>query len=166
MSVSGCKKALAIDYCNAGDSGPQVGQVASITLAPQLATTGESLSFGQIGQSLSASAIDCKNNAVALAKFTYATTNMAIADINPNTGSVCAGTWNRNSGGGISDYSTCTAPSPLPTLSNTGTPVAYVHSQRQRRSQQFHPGLHSSHRHQHRSGQSHRLELLRQLCDG
>ena len=126
MSVSGCKKALAVDYCNAGDSGPIVGQVASITLAPTLATVGESLSFGQIGQTLSASAFDCKNNAVSLAKFVYATTNMAIADINPSTGAVCAGTWNRNSGGGIADFTTCTAPSPLPTLSNAGTPVAYV----------------------------------------
>ncbi len=126
MSVSGCKKALAVDYCNAGDSGPIVGQVASIQLSPTLATVGESLSYGQIGQSLSASAFDCKNNGVTLAKFVYATTNMAIADINPSTGAVCAGTWNRNSGGGIADYTTCTAPSPLPTLSNTGTPVAYV----------------------------------------
>lgn len=123
MSVSGCKKALALDFCNAGDSGPQVGQVASITLAPTLATVGESLSFGQIGQSLSATAFDCKNNQVAIVKFTYATTNMAIADINPSTGAVCAGTWNRNSGGGIADYTTCTAPA---TQSNIGAPAAYV----------------------------------------
>ncbi len=121
MSVSGCKKALAVDYCNAGDSGPQVGQVASIQLAPTLATVGESLSFGQIGQTLSANAFDCKNNSVSLARFVYATTNMQIADINPNTGSVCAGTWNRNSGGGIGDYTICTAPATPPT-----TYLAYV----------------------------------------
>jgi len=123
MSVSGCKKALAVDYCNSGDSGPVVGQVASITLAPTLATVGESLSFGQIGQGLSATAFDCKNNQVSVVKFTYATTNMAIADINPSTGAVCAGTWNRNSGGGIGDYTTCTSPA---TQTNIGAPAAYV----------------------------------------
>jgi sugar lactone lactonase YvrE len=109
MSVSGCKKALPVAYCNAGDSGPEVGQVASITLSPTLATVGESLNFGQIGQSLSASAFDCKNNQVSLAKFVFASSNMAVADINPATGSVCAGTWNRNTGGGVGDYTTCTA---------------------------------------------------------
>jgi len=123
MSVSGCKKALAVDYCDAGDSGPQVGQVSTITLSPTLATVGESLSFGQIGQSLSATAYDCKNNQVSVTRFTYATTNMAIADINPSTGSVCAGTWNRNSGGGIQDYTTCTAPATPPAASQS---IAYV----------------------------------------
>jgi hypothetical protein len=115
MSVSGCKKALAIDYCDAGDSGPQVGQVASITLSPTLATVGESLNFGQIGQSLSAAAFDCHNNQVSLTKFTYASTNMSIADINPSTGAVCGGTWNRNSGGGVLDFTICTAPATPPT---------------------------------------------------
>jgi len=116
MSVSGCKKALAVDYCDAGDSGPVVGQVATITLSPTLATVGESLSFGQIGQALSATAYDCHNNTVSVGKYTFATTNMTIADINPSNGAVCAGTWNRNSGGGIVDYTFCTAPATTPSV--------------------------------------------------
>jgi hypothetical protein len=115
LSITGCHHAVAVEYCNAGDSGPVVGQVASITLSPSLATSGESLNYGQMGQSLSASAQDCKGNAVGVSRFTYATSNMQIADINPSTGQVCGGTWNRNSGGGIADYTTCTAPSPIPT---------------------------------------------------
>ncbi len=114
LSVAGCHKAVAVQYCNAGDSGPVVGQVASITLSPTLATTGESLNYGQIGQALSATAVDCKGNNVSITRFTFATSNMALADINPSTGQVCGGTWNRNTGGGVPDYTTCTAPSPLP----------------------------------------------------
>jgi hypothetical protein len=114
-------------YCNPGDSGPVVGQVATITLSPTLAVTGESLNYGQIGQQLSASAIDCKGNAVTIKSVTYGSTssfgvNQAggaiIADINPSNGQVCGGTWNRNSSGGIPDYTTCIPP---PT-----TPSAYM----------------------------------------
>ena len=122
LSVSGCKHALAIVYCNGGDAGPEVGQVATITLSPSLATYGESLNYGQIGQSLSATAQDCKGNAVSVTKYTFASTNGytsgdsadVFADINPSTGQVCAGTWNRNTGGGIADYTTCTPPPTTP----------------------------------------------------
>jgi hypothetical protein len=127
-SLAGCKKATAVDYCNAGDSGPTVGQVAKIILSQNLATTGESLNYGQIGQGLSASGQDCKGNAVSISHIVYASTNSfgsgpassVFADINPNTGSVCGGTWNRNSGGGIADYTTCTPPT------NPSGYVAYV----------------------------------------
>jgi hypothetical protein len=125
LSVTGCgHKAATVVYCNAGDSGPVVGQVATITLSASLATTGESLNYGQMGQALSASAIDCKGNAVSVKSFTYASTSSfgentnggpVFADINPSTGQVCGGMWNRNTGGGIADYTTCTAPSPVPT---------------------------------------------------
>ncbi len=108
LSITGCHHAAAVEYCNAGDSGPVVGQVASITLSQSLATVGETLNYGQIGQSLSASALDCKGNSVTASHIVYATSNMQIADINPSTGQVCGGTWNRNSGGGIADYTTCT----------------------------------------------------------
>jgi hypothetical protein len=33
---------------------------------------------------------------------------MTIADVQPTTGRLCAGTWNRNSGGGIPDFTYCT----------------------------------------------------------
>ncbi|MBB5065563.1 hypothetical protein [Granulicella mallensis] len=112
LSVAGCSKSTPAQFCNGLDSGPVVGQVASITLSATLATTDESLSYGQIGQALNANAIDCKGNAVSVKSFTYATsdTSLTNADINPGTGSVCAGSWNRNSGSGIADFTTCTAP--------------------------------------------------------
>lgn len=123
LSVTGCSKSTPAVYCNGGDSGPVVGQVASISLSPTLATIGESLSYGQIGSALSATAEDCKGNAVSVKSYTYATsdTSLTYADINPSTGSVCAGSWNRHSGAGIADYTTCTAPTTTPT-----THLAYV----------------------------------------
>jgi trimeric autotransporter adhesin len=122
MSITGCKHALAVVYCNGGDSGPVEGQIATITLSPSLATYGESLNYGQIGQSLSASAQDCKGNSVSASSYTYASTdgyvsgnaNAIYADINPATGQICAGTWNRNTGGGVPNYTTCTAPPTTP----------------------------------------------------
>ena len=32
---------------------------------------------------------------------------MTLADVQPTTGRLCAGTWNRNTGGGIADYTVC-----------------------------------------------------------
>jgi hypothetical protein len=124
LSVTGCgHHSTPVVFCNAGDTGPVVGQVATITLSSSLATTGESLNYGQMGQALSASAIDCKGNAVSVKAFTYSSTSSfeentnggpIFADINPATGQVCGGVWNRNTGGGIANYTTCTPPSPNP----------------------------------------------------
>ncbi len=52
----------------------------------------------------------------SVSSYTYGTTNNQLVDISP-TGNICAGTWNRNSGGGIADYTICNFPNPLP---NTG----------------------------------------------
>jgi hypothetical protein len=123
ITVTGCKHATAPVYCNGGDSGPVVGQVQTITVSSTLATYGESLNYGQIGQQLSASATDCHGTSVSVSKYIYAinpgyngiNANSLYADINPSTGQVCGGTWNRNTGGGIPDYTTCTAPATTPT---------------------------------------------------
>jgi hypothetical protein len=124
LSVTGCgHKAAPVVFCFAGDSGPVVGQVATITLSSSLATTGESLNYGQMGTALQANAIDCKGNAVSVRSYTYASTSSfgantnggpVFADINPSSGQVCGGTWNRNTGGGIPDYTTCTPPTSTP----------------------------------------------------
>ena len=131
LSVIGCgSHATPVQYCTAGDTGPVVGQVSKIILAPNFATVGESINFGQIGSSLSATSYDCKGNTVTSTGYTYASTSSfnvnqpggpVFADINPRTGQVCGGTWNRNTGGGIPDYTTCTAPSSTPS-----TYIAYV----------------------------------------
>ena len=57
-------RAARLLQCHA-DSGPVVGQAFAITLAPNLAVIGESLNYGQIGQSLSATTADCKGNTVS-----------------------------------------------------------------------------------------------------
>ena len=122
LSVTGCSKSTPVVYCNASDSGPVVGQVASISLAPTLATTGESLSYGQIGAALAATAVDCKNNAVSVKSYTYATSDSSLTFADVDTqGRVCAGSWNRNTGTGIPNFTTCTAPTTTPT-----THLAYI----------------------------------------
>ncbi len=122
LSVIGCgHKAAPPVYCNSGNSGPVVGQATKIILASNLSITGESVNYGQIGPGLSATAQDCNGNNVSVSHFTFATTNMNIADVNPATGSVCGGSWNRQSGSGIPDFTICTPPATAP-----ATSVAYI----------------------------------------
>jgi hypothetical protein len=109
-SLAGCGSKTVTRYCNGEGSGPVAGQVKAIQLSPSFATFGESVNFGQIGSALSASATDCFGSPVSVKSFVYATSNMSFADINPSTGQVCGGTWNRFTGGGIPDYTICTAP--------------------------------------------------------
>ena len=117
LSVAGCGHKTSVQYCSGDlEAGPVVGQVQTITLASNLTISGESLNYGQIASPLSATAADCNGGAVSVSSYTYASTNRTIADVNPSTGAVCAGTWNRNTGGGIADYTICTAPA----ASNTG----------------------------------------------
>ena len=116
ISISGCaKKTVAAVYCNGGDTGPVVGQLYTTTLTPK---TGISLNVGEQGQTASPTSTDCKNNTVSVAAYTYSTTDMTLADVQPTTGRLCAGNWNRNTGGGIADYTTCNV------TGNTGT--AYI----------------------------------------
>jgi hypothetical protein len=111
VSISGCSKGTATVFCNGGDSGPVVGQLFAITLQPQL--YGVSLNQGEIGQVSSPTSKDCKGSSVSVNGFTYGVflpngqADMTVADVVPTTGRLCAGTWNRNSGGGIADYTTC-----------------------------------------------------------
>jgi hypothetical protein len=106
ISVAGCSKATPVTYCSGGDSGPVVGQVATIDLEPRL--TGISLNEGQIGSIGTPSAKDCRSNTASATSYTYGTTNSSLVDIEPTNGQICAGTWNRNTGGGIADFTVCT----------------------------------------------------------
>ena len=105
ISISGCSKSVPVTYCNGGSSGPVVGQLFAITLQPKL--YGLSLNYAEIGQVSSPAATDCKGTAVSTGSFTYGTTDMTVADVQPTSGRLCAGTWNRNTGGGIADFTTC-----------------------------------------------------------
>jgi hypothetical protein len=112
VSISGCSKKSPTIFCNGADSGIPVGQVTNIDLEPKI--TGISLNFSQIGQVSSPTATDCKSTTESVSKYTYATflangtPDITIADVEPTNGRLCAGTWNRNTGGGIPDFTTCT----------------------------------------------------------
>jgi len=112
VSISGCSKKSPTIFCSGADSGIPVGQVTTITLSPQI--FGISLNFAQIGQVSSPVATDCKGTTETVTKYTYGTflangtPDMTIADVDPTNGKLCGGTWNRNTGGGIPDFTTCT----------------------------------------------------------
>jgi hypothetical protein len=122
ISITGCTRNPAGNYCNGEGYGLKLTQVATITLTPQ--TTGISLAYGQTQQLASPSAKTCKGSAASVASYTYGTTNNQVVDISP-TGNLCAGTWNRRTGGGIPDYTTCIIPSPLPTTTSNGVSLPY-----------------------------------------
>ncbi len=108
VSLSGCSKGTTISYCNGENSGVQVGQTVSLDLEPRL--TGISLNQGVIGSISAPTAKDCKGSSASTSGLIYASTDRSIVDVNPATGSggLCAGTWNRLTGGGIPDYTICT----------------------------------------------------------
>src|SRR5439155_6257423 len=111
VSISGSSKKSSTIFCNGEDSCVPVCQVTTITLSPQI--FGISLNFALIGQVGTPVATDCKGTTETVAKYTYGTflangtPDMTIADVEPTTGKLCAGTWNRNTGGGIPDFTTC-----------------------------------------------------------
>jgi hypothetical protein len=108
VSISGCSKKTPVTYCSPDDAGVQVGQTVQLTLSPQ--STGISINQGAIGSIGAPSGKDCKGNVSSTSGVVYASSNMNLVDINPSTGAggLCAGTWNRNSGAGIANYTICT----------------------------------------------------------
>jgi hypothetical protein len=112
VSISGCAHNLAPTFCNGGDSGMTTTQAATITLQP--VTYGISLNYAEIGQLQGPTTTDCKGSSVSVGAYTYGfTVPTDIADVQPTTGRLCAGAWNRNSGGGIPDFTYCTATNKL-----------------------------------------------------
>ena len=107
LSIAGCGKKTPVTFCN-GDSGPIVGQIKTITLAPTV--YGISLNAGEFGTTPSATAADCNGGAVTVSTYTWAIRqqDVGLVDIVPTTGRLCAGTWNRNSAGGIPNFTVCT----------------------------------------------------------
>jgi hypothetical protein len=124
ISISGCSRNPGANYCNGLGYGPKITDVASILLQPQ--TTGISIAFGQTQQAQSPAAKTCKGTAATITgTYTYGTTNNQLLDITPG-GNMCAGTWNRNSGGGIANYTICTPPNPLPSTNGLPYGTAYI----------------------------------------
>jgi trimeric autotransporter adhesin len=128
ISFSGCTRNPAARYC---PETPGYGilntAVYSITLQPL--TAGISLAYGQTIQSQSPQALTClgATASVSSKSYQYGTSNNQLVDISP-TGDICAGTWNRNTGGGINDYTYCNYPNPLPATSGLPYEVAYIYA--------------------------------------
>lgn len=106
LSITGCLTPVG-DYCNGVGYGLKTNQVASIDLEPK--TTGVSVAWGQTAQLGQPSAITCKGSPASVTSYNYGSSNLYLADVSP-TGAICGGTWNRNSPGGIADYTICTPP--------------------------------------------------------
>jgi hypothetical protein len=119
ISISGCTRNPGANYCNGLGYGLKDTDLDKLVLQPQ--TTGVSLAYGQTRLMSAPQGTGCHGDAVNVANFTWGTTNNQVADISP-AGNICAGTWNRNSGGGIPNYTICTPPA------STSTPYssAYV----------------------------------------
>ncbi len=117
ITVIGCTRNPGAKYCNGSGYGPKVTDLYTITLQPQ--NTGISMAFGQTRALTPPSSVNCNGGQVSVTSYSYGTTNNRLVDIDPR-GNLCAGTWNRNSGGGIPDYTICNYPDPLP--SNGGLP--------------------------------------------
>ncbi len=109
LSVTGCGH-NPNNYCikNGNAYGITTSQVVYVTLGPEV--TGLSLAWGQTGSLNAPQAYNCTGTTASVTSYTYASSNLLLADVSP-TGNICAGTWNRNSPGGIPNFSICTPPS-------------------------------------------------------
>ena len=123
ITISGCSRNPDANYCNGQGYGLKITAVQTIILTPQ--TTGISLAYGQTQQLAGPSAKTCKGTSASVASYTYGTTNNQIVDVSP-TGNLCAGTWNRRSGGGIPDFTICNKPDPLPSTNGLPYSSAFV----------------------------------------
>jgi hypothetical protein len=131
ISITGCSLITnnnGANFCSGFQSGPLVSAVATIDLEP--ATYGVSLGYGQTYSVSTPTAKNCKNQSVTVSNYTYAITpkpsgNVYLADVSP-TGRVCGGSWNRNSGNGIPDFTTCVPPPPGSAIYQAGGGVAYI----------------------------------------
>jgi sugar lactone lactonase YvrE len=123
VSFSGCTRNPGANYCNGNGYGAKITDLASLTLEP--ATTGVSMAYGQTHSMSSPSGSTCQGTSATVGTVTWGTTNNKLVDIS-TSGNICAGTWNRNSGGGIADYTICSPPDPLPSTGGLPYTTAYV----------------------------------------
>jgi hypothetical protein len=107
ISISGCSKGTSVTYCNGQNSGVQQGQTVALDLEPRL--TGISINQGAIGSIGAPTGYDCQHHVASVTGTIYASTDRNIIDVNPTQGAggLCAGSWNRNSGAGVPDYTVC-----------------------------------------------------------
>jgi hypothetical protein len=118
LSVTGCRTNVDA-YCNNAGYGAKLTAINAVNLTG--GTTGISLAYGQISTAGTASATNCRGTKLSTGSATYGSSNLNLVDINPNTGSICAGTWNRLSAGGVPDFTICTPPTGPGTAQITGS---------------------------------------------
>lgn len=106
LSVAGCSNNYGQNFCSGFQSGMSSTATAKIDLQPNV--FGISLGYGQVSQVQTPKASNCHGQPSNLAQFTYGTSDLNLADISPS-GKLCGGTWNRNSGNGVPDFTTCIA---------------------------------------------------------
>jgi hypothetical protein len=123
ISISSCSRNPGANYCNGLGYGMKITDLASIQLVP--VTTGISMAYGQTRQISTPTGQNCKGTSASASSYTYGTNNNQLVDISPG-GNICAGTWNRNSGGGIADYTICNPPNPLPSTGGLPYGIAYI----------------------------------------
>ncbi len=126
LSISGCVRNPAANYCAVTTGyGQSTSAVTSIILQPEVG--GISLAYGQTRQASAPSAYTCTGASASVGSnsYSYGTSNNQLVDISP-TGNICAGTWNRNTGGGIANYTICNYPSPAPSTGGLPYGVAYI----------------------------------------
>jgi hypothetical protein len=107
LSISGCTTQVDA-FCNRAGYGAKLTDINAVSLTG--GNTGISLAYGQIGTAGTATATNCLGTKLSTGAPTYGSSNLSLADVNPSTGSLCAGTWNRLSPGGIPDFTICTPP--------------------------------------------------------
>lgn len=125
ISISGCIRNPAGKFCNGEGYGLEKTQPENITLLP--VTGGISLAYGQTSSLTPPVAYTCLGISAGIGSlaYTYATTNNQMVDVSP-TGNLCAGTWNRNSGGGIPNFTICSPPNPLPSTNGLPYGAAFI----------------------------------------
>ncbi len=117
LSTTGCIHDYGQNYCSGYQSGQQLTAPAKIDLEP--AVYGLSLSYGQVASLSTPTAVNCKGTSVTVRNYSYGTTSLVLADVSPS-GQVCGGEWNRNSGNGVPNFTTCIPPQP-------GSPIYEAH---------------------------------------
>jgi hypothetical protein len=106
LSVTGCVTNVAA-FCNNAGYGAKLTDIYAVRLPAAQSAEGVSLAWGQSAQIGTASATNCRGSSLSTGSPTYGTSDHQNADISP-TGVICAGSWNRNSQGGIPDFTICT----------------------------------------------------------
>src|ERR1017187_2338587 len=83
VSITGCVRNPAANYCNGLGFGLKITDVSSIDLEPR--TTGVSMAYGQTRQVSAPTAKTCKGTTASVANYTYGTTNNQLVDIAPRS---------------------------------------------------------------------------------